>query len=175
MRSKVNWGAIFAGAFIALAANVFCSLFALAAGINSVNVLQPLAPAISVPGALFTAITAMGSFALGGYCTARLAGIKADGDACLHALTGFSVAGALVPFLFTRTFMAGVPGFAIAPPMGTFVSVGVAWTLCVTFGLSSMTAAAAGVWASRAGRKIVTRTYAGEIEAAEREVAWPAA
>lgn len=147
MHSRVNWGAIFAGAFISVAAMVFFSLFALASGINGINAIQPLGTSITVPAAFYTILTAMVSFALGGYCTTILARLRDPGQACLHALAGFSVAGAMVPFLFTRTFFVGSPGFAITPPPGAFLSLGMAWTLFFAFGLACVAATAAGVQA----------------------------
>ena len=147
MQTKVNWGAIFAGAFIGMSAMVFFSLFALATGIEGVNVIQPLTSSISLPAACYAVITSMLSFGLAGYCAARLAALRTPGKACLHALTSFSVAGAMVPFLFTRTFLVGAPGFAITPPPGFFVSAGLAWTIFLCFALAAVAACAGGVQA----------------------------
>jgi hypothetical protein len=165
MTSKVNWGAIFAGAFIGIASMVFFSLFALATGINGVNVIQPLTNSIGVGAAFYAIVTAMISFALGGYCVTRLAGLRNPGVACLHALTSFALAGAMVPFLFTRTFLVGTPGFAIAPPSGMFLSAGLAWTIFFSYGLACVAACAGGVQACYGG--IGTLSEGGAYDEAE--------
>jgi hypothetical protein len=151
MLSKVQWGAIFAGAFIATASMVFFSLFALAIGISGVNVIQPLVSTISLGGAVYAIATAILSFALGGYCTTRLANLRDPGAACLHALAAFSVAGTFTPFLFSRTYLAGGAGFAVTQPVGVFVSAGLAWTLFLSYGCAAVAACAGGVQACYRG------------------------
>ncbi|MGZ3686036.1 MAG: hypothetical protein ACXVCI_19430 [Bdellovibrionota bacterium] len=170
MFSKVNWGAIFAGAFIGIASMVLFSLFSLAVGISGVNVIEPLISTISVPAATYTVLTAMISFGLAGYCTTRLANLRNPGIACLHSLTTFSIAGAMVPFLFTRTFLSSVPGFAIAPPPGMFISLGLAWTLFLSFGLASAACCAGGVQACYREQGLMGAGFE-----TEREERWPAA
>lgn len=145
--STVHWGAIFAGVFIAMSSMVFFSLFALAAGIGGVNVIEPLTGTISVGEGIYAILTAMISFALSGFCTVRMAGLREPGTACLHALTTFAVAGALVPALFTRAFFVGAPGFAVAPTSSMFLSTGMAWTLFLSFAFSSIASCAGGVQA----------------------------
>jgi hypothetical protein len=165
MNSKVNWGAILAGAFIALASNTFFSRLALAGGIHSVNLAQPVAMDVPFLGGLFTVLAASISFALGGYCTVRLAGLGNAGGACLHALTSFSVSGVIAHLMIWRA----------GPSSAAYLPGSVAWTLLFAFGLASMAAAAGGVWGSKAHRKIDTRTYSSKIDAAEGEERWPAA
>ncbi len=147
MKNSVHWGAIFAGVFIALAGMVLFSLFSLAAGINGVNVLLPLTPSISLGAAIYSVLSAMASFAFAGFCTVRLANLRDPGRAGLHSLAAFSVAGALVPALFTRTVFFGAPGFALVPPPGMFLSAGIGWTLFLSFGLAAVTCCAGGVQA----------------------------
>jgi hypothetical protein len=147
MTGKVNWGAIFAGAFIGMSGMVFFSLFALATGISAVNVIEPLASTISLSAAIYTIVTAMVSFFLAGYCVTRLAGIRDAGPACLHALTSFSAAGAMVPFLFTRAMFVGAPGFAIAPAPGFYISPGLSWALFLSFSFAAISCCAGGVQA----------------------------
>ncbi len=148
MASKVNWGAIFAGAFIGMAGMVFFSLFALATGISGINAIQPLASTISLSAAIYNIATAMISFYLAGFCTVRMANLRVPGAACLHALSAFATAGAMVPFLFTRAMFVGAPGFAIAPAPGMFISPGMAWTLFLSFALASVACCSGGVQAS---------------------------
>jgi hypothetical protein len=148
MKTRVNWGAIFAGAFIGISAMVFFSLFAVASGITGVNVIQPLTTTIGFGSAVYTVITSIISFALAGYCVTRLAGLRDPGTACLHSLVSFSVAGAMVPFLFTRTFLVGVPGFAITPPPGFFISLGLAWTIFLSYAFAAVATCAGGVQAT---------------------------
>lgn len=148
MSARVNWGAIFAGAFIGLAAMVFFSLFAMATGINGVNVLVAMSPTISFGAALYSVGCSILSFALAGYSTVRLADLRAPGAACLHALSAFSLAASLVPYLFTRTILVGAPGFAVAPATSLFFSAGLSWTLFLSFGLAAVSACAGGVQAS---------------------------
>lgn len=147
MKTTVHWGAIFAGVFIAMAGMVLFSLFSLAVGIHGVNVIVPLTPTISLGAAIYSILYAMASFAFAGFCTVRLANLRDPGKASLHALTVFSVAGALVPALFTRTMFLGAPGFALVPPPGMFISAGMGWTLFLSFGLAAVTCCAGGVQA----------------------------
>ena len=143
----VHWGSILAGVFIAMAGMVFFSLFALAVGIGGVNVITPLLPTISLGAAIYSIVSAMLSFSLAGYCAARMGDFREPGPACLQALTTFSVAGALVPFLFTRTIFLGPPGFALAPAPGMYISSGMAWTLFLSFSLAAVSSCAGGVQA----------------------------
>lgn len=168
---KVNWGSVFAGAFIGIATMVFFSLFALATGISGINVIEPITTSISFGAAVYAVLTSIISFALAGYCTTRLGGIRDPGQACLHALAGFSVAGAMVPFLFTRTFLVGAPGFAITPPPGFFVSAGLAWTLFLSFGLAAVAACAGGVQACYTRVGALTESHVYEEEERRRTAA----
>ena len=148
MTARVNWGAIFAGAFIGMAGVVFFSLFALAIGINGVSLVQPVVNRISLGAAIYAIATSMIAFALGGYCTAKLAELREAGPACMHALAAFSLAGSLVPMLFTRALFIGSPGYAVVPSPGIYFEPGLAWSVFLSFALAAVACCAGGVQAS---------------------------
>jgi hypothetical protein len=173
MNFKVNWGAIVAGAFIALAANIFFFRLSLAMGLDGLYLARPLQPNISLMGAFSKILFASLSFGLGGFCTVRLAGLRGTGTACLHALTSFSVTGVLARILISSTFVPRGSGALAAGSL--FFSPEVAWTLCLTFAFASIAAVLGGVWGSKWHGKTTTGTYASEIEAAKGEERRPAA
>lgn len=103
---RVSWGAIFAGAFISLAA--FASLSLLGAGIGLISVpaaesARGLAVGMGAGGAIWLLLSGIVSFYLGGWTAGRLAATGKVSDSVLHGVVSWSAATLAVLFLAAVT------------------------------------------------------------------------
>ena len=85
--ARISWGSVFAGAVIALAAQIVFVLIGLAIGLATLDPAtgeSPSGPALGIGGAIWLLLSTLLSLFLGGYIAARLAG-RFNG--WLHGLT----------------------------------------------------------------------------------------
>lgn len=99
---RVSWGAIFAGAVIAVALTALLSLLGVGIGLGSLDIAQ----GDSVAGApkatlLWWAITSIVATGIGGFVAARLAGIPRSLTGALHGLAVWAVTTLLTLWLAT--------------------------------------------------------------------------
>lgn len=105
---RVSWGAVFAGAVVAVAIGLM--LNALGAGVAAamVDAAQretPSASAFGIGGAIWLLVSNLVGLAVGGYAAARLSGNADDTDGSLHGMavwaTSFLISAVLVGNLVT--------------------------------------------------------------------------
>jgi len=156
LRSRVSWGAVIAGAVVALTIGLM--LNALGAGIGATTVdatarATPSASSFGIGAALWLLISNLIGLAVGGYVAARLSGTSDNTDGTLHGLA-----------VWGTTFLIS------AVLLGNLVS-GIAST--ATSGASSLiggVASGAGTAASAAGRQVADRTSTGTMQSMAQSV-----
>lgn len=115
--SSVSWGAIFAGAFIALAVQIVFTLLGSAIGLSTFDPQQgeTLEAGATTAFGIYFLITMIISFFVGGYCASRLAGFKFRTAAMLHGLSSWAVISVFLVYTVSYT-ITGAAGriFSIA-------------------------------------------------------------
>jgi hypothetical protein len=92
---RVSWGAVIAGAIVAIAVGALLSVLGVAVGATTIDTLERTTPDAGTLGlasgiwATFAALLAMG---IGGYVAARLSGTTSNEDGILHGLTVWALA-----------------------------------------------------------------------------------
>jgi hypothetical protein len=154
--SRVSWGAVIAGAVVALTIGLM--LNALGAGVGATTVdaaarSSPSASSFGIGAAIWLLVSNLIGLAVGGYVAARLSGTADNTDGTLHGLA-----------VWGTTFLIS------AVLLGNLVS-GIAST--ATSGASSLlggVASGAGSVASAAGQQVADRTSTGALQSAAQSV-----
>lgn len=116
---RVSWGAVLAGAIIALATQIVLTLIGVAIGLATVNPAtgdSPTGTALSAGAAIWFVVSSLISLFLGGYIAARLAG-RVNG--WLHGLTTWGTLTLLMLMLLTTAVgqligaASGLTNFAV--------------------------------------------------------------
>src|SRR5271156_6570770 len=117
-RSRISWGAVLAGAAVAVAASLILDLLGAALGACSISDLQDA----SARGAGFWTIISLAlSMALGGYVASRLSGTHSHLDGELHGITMWAVAVLLSALAFAHLFGGAIEmvGLNAGPAIGS--------------------------------------------------------
>ena len=128
-RSRISWGAVVAGAVVAVATTILLSLLGAAMGAGSIHALDATSTDLSNYGtgaAIWEIINLALSMAFGGYVAARLSGTHSHLDGELHGITMWGVAVLLGSVLFAQA-VSGLLGF-VGPGLGSAVSRAVGGT-----------------------------------------------
>jgi Protein of unknown function (DUF2795) len=94
-RSRISWGAVLAGAVVAVATALLLSLLGAAIGAGSIHALEARpgdAEGYGIGAGIWTMINLALSMALGGYVASRLSGTHSHLDGELHGMTMWGVA-----------------------------------------------------------------------------------
>lgn len=110
--SSVSWGAIFAGAFIALAVQIVFTLLGSAIGLSTFDPQQgeSIGSGATTAFGIYFLITMIISFFVGGYCASRLAGFKFRTAAMLHGLSSWAVISVFLMYSISSTITGAVGG-----------------------------------------------------------------
>lgn len=130
--NRVSWGAVFAGAAIALAVQLILNLFGLGVGASTLSPAtgnNPTATTFSLGAGLWWALSGIIAAFAGGYAAGRLAGQPKDSSGAWHGLTAWALATLVVVYLLT-TAIGGLIGGAFQT-LGTLAS-GAAQTIGTT-------------------------------------------
>ena len=122
-RSRISWGAVFAGAVVAVATTILLSLLGAAMGAGSIHALDATATDLSNYGtgaAIWEIINLALSMAFGGYVTSRLSGTHSHLDGELHGVTMWGIAVLLGSVLLAHA-LSGLLGL-VGPGVGSVVS-----------------------------------------------------
>jgi Protein of unknown function (DUF2795) len=93
-RSRISWGAVLAGAVVAVATALLLSLLGVGIGAGSIHAVEarPSDAAGGIGAGIWTMINLVLSMALGGYVASRLSGTHSHLDGELHGMTMWGVA-----------------------------------------------------------------------------------
>lgn len=114
---RISWGAVLAGALIAIVLQLALSLLGLGIGLGTIDPLTEQNPmaGIGIGAAVWWLVTMLGSLYLGATVASRLAGIPRRTDGLLHGLLTWSVVTLLTFYLLTTAvgrIIGGVTGVA---------------------------------------------------------------
>ena len=114
---RISWGAVFAGALLALVIQLSLSLLGLGIGLGTIDPLQEQNPmsGIGIGAAIWWLVTMLVSLYLGATTASRLAGIPRPTDGVLHGLLTWGVVTLLTFYLLTTAvgrIIGGVTGVA---------------------------------------------------------------
>jgi hypothetical protein len=156
LSSRVSWGAVFAGAVVALTVGLMLNALGAGVGANTVDATArstPSASSFGIGAAIWVLVSNLIGLAIGGYVAARLSGTSDNTDGTLHGLA-----------VWGTTFLIS------AVLLGNLVS-GIAST--ATTGASNLlggVARGAGSVASTAGQQVADRTSTGGLQSAAQGV-----
>ena len=111
---RVSWGAILAGAFIALVVQLGLGLLGLAIGLGAIDPATEANPlsGIGVGTGIWLAISTLLALFTGGYVAARMAGLPRRPDGILHGLVTWSLVTFLSFYLMTTAVGRVISGAA---------------------------------------------------------------
>ena len=114
---RISWGAIFAGALLAIVLQLALSLLGLGVGLGTIDPLTEQNPmaGIGIGAAIWWMVTMLGSLYLGATVASRLAGMPRPTDGLLHGLLTWAVVTLLTFYLLTTAvgrIIGGVTGIA---------------------------------------------------------------
>lgn len=112
--SQISWGAVFAGAFLALATQLLLNLLGMGVGAGALNPVggdSPSAASLSIGAAIWFAVSGILAALAGGYAAGRLAGAPNQSIAGWHGLTTWALATLVVFYLLSST-LGGILGGA---------------------------------------------------------------
>ncbi len=130
MINTVSWGAVFAGAVVALFVLVMLNLLAAGIGLASVSATEgenPSPESFSIAAGLWYVASTLLSAYIGGFIAGRLSGKPVDNTAGYHGLTAWAVSTLLFVYLLT-TAVGGVLGGAASSLSGVAGGIGTAAT-----------------------------------------------
>ncbi len=136
---RVSWGAVFAGAAVALVTQLVLNLLGLGIGIATIDpgtADNPSVGGFSIAAGLWWVVSGIAAAYVGGMIAGRLSGKPVETTAALHGLTAWAVTTLIVAYLLTAA-IGGVASGAL-----TAVS-NVAGTLGRTAGTAAQSAAPA--------------------------------
>jgi len=119
----MSWAAIFGGVILAVTVQILLTLLGAGIGFGSIDVQSGSSPDVSTLGigaGLWWMITSLVALAVGGYVSARLAGIETRWDGMLHGLITWGIAAMLSLYLLTSA-VGGILGGGFSA-LGSLVS-----------------------------------------------------
>jgi hypothetical protein len=112
---RVSWGAVFAGALVAMVATLILNLLGLAIGAAAVDPGEAGGlGALGIGATIWLILTTIIAMFGGGWVAGHLAGVRAPLDSSLHGLVAFSVATLVTFFVLTATTGAALTGASAA-------------------------------------------------------------
>lgn len=114
---RISWGAIFAGAVLALVIQLALSLLGMGIGLGTIDPLEEQSPmsGIGIGAGIWWLISSLISMYLGASTASRLAGMPRPTDGLLHGLLTWAVVTLLTGYLLTTAvgrIIGGVTGVA---------------------------------------------------------------
>lgn len=125
LASRVSWGALIAGALIAVSIGTALNVLGLAVGATTVDAVAgetPSAGSIGLGAGIWLLCANLIGLAVGGYVAARLAGIPNGTDAALHGLGVWAI-GFLISVVLLGSAVAGTAQTAFNTASSAFGGV----------------------------------------------------
>lgn len=111
--NKISWGAVFAGVFLALAAQFLINLLGVGVGAAVLDPMtndNPEASTFSIGGGLWFVLSGIVASFAGGYVASRLSGRPSKSTGSYHGLTTWAVTTIVVLYMLTTSIGALVGG-----------------------------------------------------------------
>lgn len=153
---RISWGAILAGAVVALAIGLMLNVLGTAIGATLVDATArdtPDASSFGIGAGIWLLVSNLIGLGVGGYVAARLSGTASGTDATLHGMAMWA-ASFLISAVLLGNLVAGVASTAANGVTGALGGI----------------ASSAGSVASAAGEQVAGRTSTGTIQSAAQQV-----
>jgi len=153
---RISWGAVFAGAIMALAIGLMLNVLGAAVGATLVDATArdtPDASSFGIGAGLWLLVSNLIGLVVGGYAAARLSGTASNTDATLHGMAMWA-ASFLISAVLLGNLVAGVASTAASGVTGALGGI----------------ARGAGSVASAAGEQVANRTSTGAAQSAAQGV-----
>jgi hypothetical protein len=115
MLNQVAWGAVFAGAVIALVMQIILNMIGLGVGLSTLDVEgdTPSASSMSVGAGIWFVVSGILAAGLGGYIAGRLSGKASSSTTAYHGLVSWAVSTLAVVYLLSAA-ASGMVGGALS-------------------------------------------------------------
>jgi hypothetical protein len=116
MLNQVTWGAVFAGAAIALVVQIILNMVGLGVGLSTLDIAQgdaPSAGSISMSAGIWFVFSGILAAGLGGYIAGRLSGKASESTTAYHGLISWAVSTLTVVYLLSSA-ASGMVGGAVS-------------------------------------------------------------
>jgi hypothetical protein len=126
LRHRISWGAILAGALVAIAVGASLNVLGFAIGVTTVDVQAretPSATTLGIAGSIWVLVSNLLGLALGGYTAARLSGTADEYDGTLHGAAVWATAF-LVSAVLLGSMVSGAAHTATNALSGVMSGVG---------------------------------------------------
>src|SRR5215203_6339838 len=113
MLNQVAWGAVFAGAAMALVMQIILNMIGLGVGLSTLDVAQgdtPSASSISIGAGIWFVVSGILAAGLGGYIAGRLSGKASSSTTAYHGLISWAVSMLAVLYLLSSAASGMVGG-----------------------------------------------------------------
>ena len=119
--SRISWGAILAGAVVAVAIGLMLNILGVAVGATAIDAVEggtPSGAAFGIGGGLWLLVANLLGLAVGGYAAARLSGTADRTDATLHGVGVWAIG-----FLLSAVLLGNLAAGAASTAAGAASSV----------------------------------------------------
>jgi pyruvate/2-oxoglutarate dehydrogenase complex dihydrolipoamide acyltransferase (E2) component len=116
MLNQVSWGAVIAGATIALVVQIILNMVGIGVGLSTIDVAagdSPSAGSLSIGAGLWWVISGIVAAGLGGYIAGRLSGKASQSTTAYHGLIAWAVSTLIVVYLLSSA-ASGLIGGALS-------------------------------------------------------------
>jgi len=123
MLNQVAWGAVFAGAAIALVVQIILNMVGLGVGLSALDIAQgdaPSAGSISMGAGIWFVVSGILAPGLGGYIAGRLSGKASESTTAHHGLISWAVSTLTVVYLLSSA-ASGMVGGAVSTASSALV------------------------------------------------------
>ena len=113
--NQISWGAVFAGAAIALVMQLILNMIGLGVGLSTVDIAEgdtPSTGSLSIGAGIWWVISGIIAAALGGYIAGRLSGKASESTTAYHGLIAWAVATLTIIYLLSSA-ASGLLGGAL--------------------------------------------------------------
>jgi hypothetical protein len=124
--NEVSWGAVFAGAAIALVLQIILNMVGIGVGLSTIDVAAgdtPSAGSLSVGAGVWWVISGIIAAATGGYIAGRLSGKASQSTTAYHGLVAWAVSTLAVVYLLSSA-ASGMVGGALSTASSTLGGAG---------------------------------------------------
>jgi hypothetical protein len=115
MLNQVSWGAVFAGAAIALVVQIILNMVGLGVGLSTIDTSArdtPTAQSLSIGAGIWWVVSGVIAAAIGGYIAGRLSGKASQSTTAYHGLIAWAVSTLAIVYLLSSA-ASGLVGGAL--------------------------------------------------------------
>jgi hypothetical protein len=116
MLNQISWGAVFAGAIIALVLQIILNMVGVGVGLSTIDVAKgdaPSAGSLSIGAGIWWVVSGIVAAAVGGYIAGRLSGKASHSTTAYHGLIAWAVSTLIVVYLLSSA-ASGLIGGAMS-------------------------------------------------------------